>query len=237
MSNIQQSQLQNRLLSRLSSGDFSLLAGSLIAMDGPRAMVISEPDQPIPYILFPETGVISIVVQTPTGQAAEGGLVGREGFVSSAILLGSDRIPHRVEVQIAGHGYRIEVPDFLAAVASSETMRKAFLQFTHSLIVQTAFTAMSNAIHPVEERLARWLLMCHDRSDSDDLNLTHKFMSVMLAVRRASVTTALQTLEGNRFIRAERGYVMIVNRAALEDFAGEAYGAPEAEYRRLLGPL
>ena len=104
-------------------------------------------------------------------------------------------------------------------------------------MVQMTFSVLANAVHHVEERLARWLLMVHDRSDGDDLALTHAFMGVMLSVRRPSVTTALHVLEGNRFIRAERGYVTIRDRAALELFAGDAYGRPEEEYRRLLGAM
>ena len=237
MSDFQQPELQNRLLARLSEGDFALLAEALEPMDCPRSMVISEPGEPIPYLLFPESGVISIVVQTLESQSTEAGVVGREGFVTSAIMLGTDRVPHRVEIQIAGRGHRIDVPEFLAAVAKSETLRTTFLRFAHVLNVQSTFTAMSNAVHPIEERLARWLLMCHDRSASDELYLTHKFISVMLAVRRATVTTAVHVLEGNKFISGERGYLVIRNRAALEEFAGDAYGGPEAEYRRLLGAL
>jgi CRP-like cAMP-binding protein len=111
------------------------------------------------------------------------------------------------------------------------------LRFAQVQGVQTAFTALSNAVHPINERLARWLLMCHDRHDSDEIPLTHEFLSLMLAVRRPSVTTALHVLEGNRFIRAERGHVTIRNRTALEEFAGDGYGKPEAEYRRLIGPM
>lgn len=235
MSVIQRSEIQNRLLARLTEGDFALLAAALEPIDCPRAMVISEPGEPIPYLLFPESGVISIVVQTQDGQSAEAGVVGWDGFVTSAIMLGTDRVPHRIEIQIAGRGHRISVSAFLASVAKSETLRTTFLRFAHTLGVQTAFTAASNAVHPVEERLARWLLMCHDRSASNELYLTHKFMSVMLAVRRATVTTAVHVLEGNKFISGERGYITILNRVALEEFAGDAYGGPEAEYRRLLG--
>jgi CRP-like cAMP-binding protein len=235
LSGVKQSKLQNRLLSRLSSDDFALLAADLRPFDCPRAMIVSEVGAPIPYILFPEAGAVSIVVQTPTGRVGEGGLVGREGFVTTAILLGTVRIPHRVEIQIAGWGYRIEIPEFLTAIANSEALRTTLLRFAQALYVQATFTAMSNATHSIEERLARWLLMCHDRSAGNDLHLTHQFMAVMLAVRRASVTTALHVLEGHKLIRGERGHVTILNRAALEGFAGDAYGGPEEEYRRLLG--
>ncbi len=111
------------------------------------------------------------------------------------------------------------------------------VRYALTLGEQIAYTALSNAVHPIDERLARWLLMCHDRSDSDDLALTHEYMSIMLTVRRPSVTSSLHVLEGNGFIRSERGYVTIRNRKALEEFAGDAYGKPEAVYRRLIGPM
>lgn len=96
---------------------------------------------------------------------------------------------------------------------------------------------MSNAVHPIDERLARWLLMCHDRTIGNEMALTHEFLSIMLAVRRPSVTTALHVLEGNGFIQAERGYITVRDRHGLEDFARDSYGRPDAEYRRLIGPL
>lgn len=103
--------------------------------------------------------------------------------------------------------------------------------------MQTSHTALSNAVHPIEERLARWILMCDDRSDAGEMPLTHEYMSIMLAVRRPSVTTSLHVLEGNGFIRAERGCVIVRDRAGLEEFAGDAYGSPEREYRRLIGSM
>ena len=103
--------------------------------------------------------------------------------------------------------------------------------------MQASYSILSNAVHSVDERLARWLLMCHDRSPSDDLELTHQFIGVMLSVRRPSVTSSLHVLQGHGLIETSRGFVTILNRAALEAFAGDAYGGPEAEYRQLLGPL
>lgn len=103
--------------------------------------------------------------------------------------------------------------------------------------VQLAYTAVSNAIHEVTERLARWLLMCHDRVPGNEITLTHEFLSMMLGVRRPSITTSLHILEGNGYIRAERANITIRNRAALEEFAQDAYGKPEREYRRLMKDL
>ena len=123
------------------------------------------------------------------------------------------------------------------AMNESQALHEMLLRFAYVTTVQASFTLLSNAVHQVDERLARWLLMCHDRLESDDIRLTHEFMSLMLAVRRPSVTNALHTLEGNGFIELTRGYVFIRNRRALEEFAGDAYGKPEAEYNRLLGSL
>lgn len=94
---------------------------------------------------------------------------------------------------------------------------------------------MSNAVHQVDERLARWLMMAHDRLRQNEFEITHDYMAVMLAVRRPSVTTALHVLEGNRFIRAERGSIIMRDRAAMAEFCRDAYGQPEAEYVSLFG--
>jgi hypothetical protein len=107
--------------------------------------------------------------------------------------------------------------------------------FCYLVGVQAAYTALSNAVHQVDERLARWLLMCHDRTATDEISLTHEFLSLMLAVRRPSVTTAIHMLEGNRFISAERGFITIRDREGLEEFAADAYGGPEREYETILG--
>jgi hypothetical protein len=111
------------------------------------------------------------------------------------------------------------------------------LRYVKALYIQTTYTALSNAHHIVEERLAKRLLMCHDRSFTNEMALTHEFLSVMLAVRRPSVTTSLHVLEGMGFIRAARGKVVIRDRQGLEGYARDACGLPEGEYTRLVGPM
>jgi CRP-like cAMP-binding protein len=149
----------------------------------------------------------------------------------TAAVMGADRMAHRSLIQVPGEGHRILRTALVDALERSASLRALLLRFAQVQGVQTSYTALSNAVHPINERLARWLLMCHDRHDSDEIPLTHEFLSIMLAVRRPSVTTALHVLEGNRFIRAERGYVTIRNRTALEEFAGDSYGKPEAGAR------
>jgi CRP-like cAMP-binding protein len=106
-----------------------------------------------------------------------------------------------------------------------------------TFMVQVAQTAVANARTPAEERLARWLLMYHDRQDGDDLPVTHEFLSIMLGVRRPTVTVAIHTLEGAGLIRARRGHIRVIDRGRLEEAAGQTYGPAEAEYERLIGPL
>ncbi len=234
---IDQSTLRNRLLARASPSDFALLADKLVRYECHRGEIIGEADEPIPFAYFPEDAMVSIVATSPEGQKAEAGIIGREGFVHPAIVLGAGTIPFTIQIQMPGVAHRIAVADLLHVVEQSQAFHRTLLLFAQVNAVQASYSTLSNAVHHVDERLARWLLMCHDRSTSDDLQLTHEFMSIMLAVRRPSVTSSLHVLEGRGFLRSERGCVTICNRAALEEFAADAYGKPEAEYRRLLGPL
>jgi hypothetical protein len=119
----------------------------------------------------------------------------------------------------------------------SRSLRSLLLAFAHVTAIQTAACAVGNAHHQLEARLARWLLMCHDRIAGDEFNITHEFMAMMIAAQRSGVTVSLHVLEGVGAIRSRRGRIVIVNRAMLEELAGDAYGEPEGEYRRLIGPF
>ena len=187
----------------------------------PLAQVLVEQDAEIRFTYFLEAGIASLVPISPDGQSAEGGIVGREGYITPATILGSKTIPYKIEIQMVGDGHRIPCKALLAASHASFALRDVLLRFAQALMVQMTYSVLANAVHHIDERLARWLLMVHDRSDSDDLALTHNFMALMLAVRRPSVTTTLHVLEGNGFIRSDRGYVTIRDRAALEAFAGD----------------
>ena len=111
------------------------------------------------------------------------------------------------------------------------------LRYVQTVLVQTAQSMATNATQRVEARLARWLLMCHDRIDGDEIALTHEFMGMMIAAERSGVTITLHILEGAGMIRSKRGRVIILDRDKLEGLAGDSYGVPEAEYRHLIGPL
>lgn len=233
---IDQTSLRNILLRRLRPEDFALLAPHLELVELPQSMVLSEPDQPSEHAYFLERGVGSIIPASPERQMVEAGLFGRDGFWPTCLALGTERSPYQAIVQVSGEGHRMPLEALRQALTESRPLHNLLLRYAQTLMVQISCTALSNAVHPTDERLARWLLMCHDRS-GNEMDLTHEFISVMLAVRRPSVTTALHVLEGNGFIRGTRGVVTMKDRKALEEFAGDAYGRPEGEYARLIGPL
>ncbi len=222
---IDQSTIGNDLLSRISSADFALLSADLVLVDLPRAMELSSPGQMIAHCWFLEDGIASMVATSRDGQETEAGIVGREGMTDVATFLGASHTPLRSFIQIPGHGLRLPVRTMTAAYAASETIRATFNLFAHDLFCQVAQTALANASYSVEERLARWLLMCGDRLGSDDIALTHEFLSVMLNVRRAGVTLAIQSLQGAGFVEPRRGAVRIVDRDGLERSARDAYTA------------
>ncbi len=161
----------------------------------------------------------SVVVSSPEGQATEAGIIGREGFVIPAVVLGSDRVITTVGIQVACSAYRIDRLALLNAAVTSPSLRDALVRFAQVLVVRTTDTLLSNAVHQIDKRPARWLLMCHDRVGGGDIHLTHDFMSIMLSVRRPSVNNVRHVLESNGYIKSDRGVVTIIDRSGLETFA------------------
>jgi CRP-like cAMP-binding protein len=232
-----QSTLNNRLLTALSPQDFALLAPLLEPVDLFRDYVLAIPNTPIRDVYFIESGMVSVVAEKADGRSIEVGVYGRDRMGPSTVLLGSDQTPHHQYMQIAGTGLKLSTSDFLAVVERSATIRQLMLRFIHVFMTQTAQSALVNGSSIIEERLARWVLMCRDRLDIDEFPITHDFLSMMLGVRRSSVTDAIHLLEGDALIKATRGNIRILDRARLERAAGASYGVPEAEFRRLIGPL
>ena len=224
---------RNRLLSTLPQDDFKSLKSDLERVDLPARLDIEGPNEAIRHIYFPEPSVVSVVAETRTGGKLEVGIFGPEGMSGLAILHDADRSPLHTFVQVPGSGIRIAVERFRAVLDRSPTLQAHLLRFAQAFSIQVAYTALANGRYTIEQRLARWLLMCHDRVDGDTLLLTHEFLAMMLGVRRAGITTALQVLEGSGMIRSRRGRVDIVDRERLLGAAGGSYGVPESEYERL----
>lgn len=226
---------QNGLLALLSHQDYSTLASALEPVDLPQGFVLSGPGEPFTHCYFPLSGVVSTVITSPSGKRTEIGLLGREGVSPASIALGADEMPYLVIMQVSGHGMRMPIKGMRQLLEDSVTLRRLLTRWASIALTQAAFTALSNAIHPVDERLARWILMCHDRVDGDEIGLTHEFLAIMLSVRRPSVTVALHVLEGKHLIYSNRGTIVVRDREGLELFAADAYGGSEREYRRLFG--
>jgi CRP-like cAMP-binding protein len=226
---------QNHLLSTLSQSDFGLLQPHLTAVVLTRRLVVEESNKPILQIYFPDSGLLSIVTANLPDHPMEVGIIGREGMSGTAVVMGNDRSPQSNFVQVEGHGQSMAADALRTAMQDSPSLRLSLLQFVQAFLIQTAHTAAANSRAKVEERLARWLLMGHDRLDGDEIPLTHEFLALMLGVRRAGVTVAFGLLEKRALVSTKRGVIVVDDRAGLEELAGGFYGVPEAEYLRLTG--
>ena len=235
MSDPQNFSYKNGLLRRMSAEDIALLEPHMQRCSLHLRMNLEQPRTPIEFIYFLEEGIGSVVAKTRQGRDTEIGFIGVEGMTGSAVVMGDDRNVHECYVQMAGEAIRIEVAPFSAVLASSPTMRLYLLRYAQALHIQTGYTALVNARSKLEERLARWLLMCDDRVSDGRLTITHEFLAIMLGVRRPGVTVALQLLEGRGLIRATRGEIVIRDRKGLVVLANGGYGEAEAEYDRLIG--
>ncbi|GJE17884.1 Crp/Fnr family transcriptional regulator [Methylobacterium marchantiae] len=231
---LDQGAVRNRLLTTLTAAEFALLAPDLKRVSLEQGYVVQEPLQPIPHVFFPEPGVVSVVARTSAGERLEAGVIGPEGMTGLAIIHGIDRSPNEIFVQIPCRAWRIETGRLLAAIAESTSLQNHLLRFAHAFSVQVAQTVICNGRFTIDERLARWLLMCHDRSDREDLPLTHEFVSLMLGIRRSGTTMGLQRLIRAGGVTAKRGIIGIRDRGVLIEAAGDTYGLPEAEYERVM---
>jgi CRP-like cAMP-binding protein len=224
---------RNAVLNALSPPDFALLAPHLQSVPLPFRHRMQSANRRIKTVYFIESGLGSVVA-TGGGQhrQAEVAVIGREGMTGIPVVLGTERSPCEIFMQVEGSGRSIGADQLSEAMDQSGTMARCFLRYAHIYAVQASYTALANAKGKIEERLARWLLMAQDRIGSDVLELTHEFLALMLGVRRAGVTVALQHFEASS-IKTARGAVTIVDRESLEECANGLYGQPEAEFERL----
>jgi CRP-like cAMP-binding protein len=225
----------NRLLARMSCADLALLQPHLQPVVLRFRQRLEAANRKITTAYFLENGIASVVAIGGGGSRlqAEIGIVGREGMTGVPILLGMDRSPYDTLMQLAGEGQCIATGELRRAMKESRSLAAFLLRYAYSFFVQAGSTALANARGKVEERLARWLLMAHDRVGRDELALTHEFLSVMLGVRRAGVTSALHRLESLGLISTGRGNIVMLDREGVARSANGLYGVPEAEYGRL----
>ncbi|MGC2414051.1 MAG: Crp/Fnr family transcriptional regulator [Stellaceae bacterium] len=194
-----------------------------------------DANQPIEFVHFIERGVGSLVLTMTNGQAAEAATIGNEGFVGLPVLLGDGRAPTRVYIQVPGAGLRMKAQTFRDELERSAPMRATMLRYAHAFFNQVAQSAACAIFHSLQQRCCRWLLMTHDRMQSDEFLLTQEFLAMMLGVRRSGVSITAGELQRAGLIRYKRGQVTIIDRRGLEDRSCECYGVSKREFDRLLG--
>jgi|ERR1051325_8946722 CRP-like cAMP-binding protein len=227
--------LRNQVLARLSQADLALLQPHLKPYELTSRRSIEKPGKRIEYAVFPDEGIVSVVANGVKGAEVEVGIIGYDSMTAQSVVMGTDRSPNSTYVQLAGSGQCIKVDVFRKAIDSSRTLHSFLLVVVQAFMMQASSTALANGRSTIEARLARWLLMAHDRVMGDAMLITHEFLSVMLGVRRAGVTTALNDLESRECVLAKRGVIVVRNRKALEAMARGIYGVAEAEQERLTG--
>lgn len=197
-------------------------------------MSLTVTDIPTASAWFIESGLVSMVAESAEGREIEVGVIGREGVVDPSAILGADRAMFNCFAQVPGSALRMPAAELRRALEASTTLRALLTRYMLTLMVQIAHTALANATHTIEKRLARWLLMSDDRVDGHEVQMTHDFLAVMLGVRRAGVTEAVQSLVAMGLIEAGRGKIVIRDRVALAAYVRDLYGLPEATYQSLI---
>lgn len=237
MSSSERRPVANRLLRALPPADYERVRPHLHPVEVRRGDVVIRSREIFRHAYFPEGGLSSVLFPQVEGRRLEVGLSGREGMVSHALALGGDRTPLETLVQVGGTWLRIEADVLRRLTTELPALRDVLLRYVQFFLLTVSQTAVSNGAYRIEERLARWLLISHDRLAGDDLALTHEFLSLMLGTHRPGVTIALHILEGAGMIRAKRGLITVLDRGKLREAAGDSYGTAEAEYERLIGPF
>ena len=226
---------RNRLLAALSPADLALLQPHLRFLVVAVRHEIERPNRRIDTVYFMDAGIASVVAVQDEETQVEVGLIGPEGMSGTAVVLGGDQTPYSTYIQVAGEAQWINADELREAMKTSDSLRTLFLKYVQVFMVQTSHTAIANARAQIDRRLARWILMAHDRTGDNTLPLTHEFLSLMLGVRRPGVTEALQSLKLRKLIATGRNQITVLNRNGIEKMAGNFYGVPEGEYRRLIG--
>ena len=223
MSSSSKSKSQNHLLAALPDNQYQRLLPHLEPFAFEHGKVLYEIDQPINYCYFPSAAVVSLVTQMEDGKIVEVGLIGNEGMTGVPFLLGQKNSTERAIVQIPNGGTRAKADVVLKEFLRGEALHSALLRYLSYLLRQVAQTAACNASHTIEERLSRWLLLCHDRVEADQINLTQEFIAEMLGTRRATVNVGAINLQSAGLIKYNRGRIQIIDRGGLERFSCECY--------------
>jgi CRP-like cAMP-binding protein len=215
--------IHNRILLGLPSKECGFLLSKLIFMDLRLHDLLQEAGRPIEYCYFPNTAMASILNVMDDGKSVEVGLAGWEGFVGLPVIAGFRSSASRVVTQAEGNAFRVKVDDMREVLRKCPQLVASLLRYSQEATMEVTQIAACNRLHEIDERLARWLLMSHDRIGKDTLPLTQEFLSQMLGTRRASVSVAASILQKAELISYTRGHVSILNRNELEKATCECY--------------
>ncbi|MBR0777797.1 Crp/Fnr family transcriptional regulator [Bradyrhizobium diazoefficiens] len=222
--------VQNSLLAGLAPASFERLRPFLEPVALKRRSILQDYHHPIEHIYFIERGVASLLMRTQRDGPVEIAMVGRLGFVGVAAMLGIQRSPNRCLMSVPGYALRVAASDLRRVAHRTPDIQQQLFNYIHALLVQNAQTTLCSARHSLEERLSRWLLLAADRLDDRLIPVTHDLLSVILGVRRASITTTLAELERTGGLVRQRGGIDICDRAALARRTCECYQIIGSEY-------
>ncbi|OHC27344.1 MAG: Crp/Fnr family transcriptional regulator [Pseudomonadales bacterium RIFCSPHIGHO2_02_FULL_60_43] len=224
-------QIFSRLIEGLPSKQRKQLLNGCEPVDLVFGNVLHEANQPIRHVYFPLSGFVSLVTTLDGHQPLEMGLIGNEGMLGATLALGIGQAPMRAVVQGSGSALRISSQLFKQELLSSPALLRALKRYLYVVMTQLSQSAACTHFHEIEPRLARWLLMTHDRAHADHFHLTHEYLADMLGVRRSGVSIAAAAMQARGLISYSRGEIHILNRAGLELAACECYAALQADYR------
>ncbi len=228
--------IHNKILLAMTGTDFEIIRPFLKFVSLPSHLRLHEAHEPFKYVHFPNEGLVSLVVVMENGKTVEAGIVGREGVSGLHGAAGLSHGPLREVMQVEGNGFRIKISDLKKTLDSTREFHKLLDRYSTMLGMQVAQTAACNRLHDIDQRLARWLLMAHDRVDSGTIGITHDFLATMLGTDRPSVSQAAGKLQKLNIVQYSRGTVKILDRAALENASCECYEVIQ-RYAQMSHPL
>jgi CRP-like cAMP-binding protein len=223
VSSAQVSHGANAILASLPQVEFDRLLPDFELTSPKHGQVVQEPDEPMEYIYFPLTGMISMLTILEDGESIEAATIGSEGVANFQSFLGADRASGRLVIQLPGQFLRIRADRFRLHLAETPQLQQLLGRYIDVVFTLVAQSAACNRLHPVDRRCARWLLMTRDRAQGDEFELTQDFLSQMLGVRRASVSVSASALQDAGLIRYRHGKIAVIDRAGLEAASCECY--------------
>jgi CRP-like cAMP-binding protein len=225
----------NRLLAKLPQEEYERIATHLRPFSFSLGEVVYESGGKMDFVYFPTDSIVSLLYVMENGSSAEIGVAGKEGMVGIALFMGGDTMPNHAVIQSAGSAVKMRAQVLRDEFKRGGAFQSLLLRYTQALITQMSQTAACNRLHTLEQQLCRWLLLSHDRLESDELIMTQELIANMLGVRREGVTAAAHRLQNEGMISYVRGHIKILNRPLLEKSVCECYQVVKDEYDRLLG--